>query len=185
MPASVRSRSSGDTTVRTYTRPVNLPDGNTCDLSDAYGERARVFAPVLRHFGGRRRFAGAVETLKCFEDNSKLRELTNTAGDGRVLVVDAGGSMRCALVGDTIAREAIAHGWSGIVLHGCVRDTAALASLELGVMALASTPRRSAKNGQGRVGVPLELAGVSCSPGDVLVADEDGVVILDAASLKA
>ncbi len=140
---------------------------------------------MLRHFGGRRRFAGAVETLECFEDNSRLRELMNTAGDGRVLVVDAGGSLRCALLGDTIAREAIAHDWIGIVIHGCVRDTAALARLELGVMALGSTPRRSAKNGEGRVGVPVELAGVPCSPGDVLVADEDGIVVIDAASLEA
>lgn len=159
---------------------MELPAENTCDLSDAYGERARVLAPVLRHFGGRRRFAGAVETLKCFEDNTKLRELANTAGDGRVLVVDAGGSMRCALVGDTIAREAIAHGWAGIVLNGCVRDTAALAGLELGVMALASTPRRSAKNGEGQTGAPVELGGVLCSPGDLLVADEDGIVVIDA-----
>ena len=140
---------------------------------------------MLRHFGGRRRFAGAVETLECFEDNSRLRELMNTAGDGRVLVVAAGGSLRCALLGDTIAREAIAHDWIGIVIHGCVRDTAALARLELGVMALGSTPRRSAKNGEGRVGVPVELAGVLCSAGDLLVADEDGIVVIDAASLEA
>jgi len=164
---------------------LDLLDGNTCDLSDAYGDRARVFAPMLRHFGGRRRFAGAVETLECFEDNSRLRELMNTAGDGRVLVVDAGGSPRCALLGDTIAKEAIAHGWIGIVIHGCVRDTAALATLGLGVMALGSTPRRSAKNGEGRVGVPVELAGVLCSAGDLLVADEDGIVVIDAASLEA
>jgi len=158
---------------------LDLPHGNTCDLSDTYGERARVFAPGLRHFGGRRRFAGAIETLECFEDNSRLRELANTSGNGRVLVVDAGGSLRCALLGDTIAGEALSHGWIGVVIHGCVRDTAALATIELGVVALASTPRRSAKNGEGRAGIPVELAGVLCSPGDLLVADEDGIVVID------
>lgn len=152
---------------------------STCDLSDEYGDRARVLPPGLRHFGGRRRFAGTVETVKCFEDNSRVKEVLNTPGEGRILVVDGGGSLRYALLGDTIGREAVDHGWAGLVVHGCVRDTAVLATLELGVLALGSTPRRSLKNGEGQSAVPVEVAGVAVSPGEYLVADEDGVVVLD------
>lgn len=158
---------------------------STADLCDALGEAARVLPPALRHFGGRRRFSGEVLTVRCFEDNSRLKELANTPGAGRVLLVDGGGSTRCALLGDTIAAEALEHGWTGVVVHGCVRDTVALASLELGVMALGSTPRRSLKNGEGQAGVALELAGVRCSPGDLLFADEDGVLVVDPGALPS
>ena len=153
---------------------------STCDLSDTYGRRARVLPPVLRHFGGRIRFGGEIATLKCFEDNSRLRELTSTSGGGRVLLVDGGGSTRHALLGDTIAKEALEHGWAGIVVHGSVRDTAALATLDLGVMGLAATPLRSLKNGEGAAGITVEIAGVACSPGELLFADEDGVLVIDA-----
>ena len=155
-------------------------DGTTCDLSDAHGERARVLPPQLRHFGGTRRFHGAVVTVECFEDNSKLKELAGTPGAGRVLLVDGGGSTRCALLGDTVAGQALENGWAGIVVHGCVRDTAALETMQIGVMALASSPRRSQKNDDGQVNVPVEIGGVRIAPGDLLVADEDGIVILDA-----
>ena len=151
---------------------------STCDLSDVHGEQARVLPPVFRHFGGRRRFAGEVVTVKCFEDNSRLKELVATDGGGRVIVVDGGGSTRCALLGDMVACEALAHGWVGIVVWGCVRDTAVLATLDLGVAALASMPRRSLKNGDGQIGVAVELAGVPCAPGDTLVADEDGIILI-------
>jgi regulator of ribonuclease activity A len=97
-----------------------------------------------------------------------------------VLVVDGGGSMRYALLGDMLGKEAVKNGWAGIVVHGCVRDTAVLATLDLGVMALAASPRRSLKHGEGKWNVPIELLGVRCAPGDRLVADEDGVVLLEA-----
>ncbi len=151
---------------------------STCDLSDTHGDGARVLAPILRHFGGRRRFGGAVVTVKCFEDNARLKELVGTAGAGRVIVVDGGGSTRCALLGDMVAREALEHGWAGIVVWGCVRDTEELKTLDLGVMALAPMPRRPLKHGDGQIDVAVELAGVRCAPGDTLVADEDGVVLL-------
>jgi len=151
---------------------------STCDLSDSHGDGARVCPPVFRHFGGRRRFAGEVVTVKCFEDNSRLKELVGTEGGGRVIVVDGGGSMRCALLGDMVAREALEHGWAGIVVWGCVRDTDVLQTLDLGIMALAPMPRRSQKNGEGKIGVAVELAGVGCTPGDTLVADEDGIVLI-------
>jgi regulator of ribonuclease activity A len=154
---------------------------STCDLSDTYGELARIVSPGLRHFGGKRRFNGAVATVKCFEDNSRVRELVTTPGDGRVLLVDGGGSTRYALLGDMLGREALAHGWAGVVVYGCVRDTSVLETLKLGVMALAATPRRSLKNGEGTVGVPIEIAGTPCRPGDLLFADDDGIVVIDPA----
>lgn len=154
---------------------------STSDLCDALGDQCRVLAPGLVHFGGRRRFEGEIVTVKCFEDNSRVRELVATPGEGRVLLVDGGASMRYALLGDTLGRTAVESGWSGIVIAGCVRDTAALGELSLGVMALGATPRRSLKNGEGFVGVPVDVAGVRCLPGELLVADEDGVVVLDPA----
>jgi len=160
-----------------------IPDGwSTCDLSDAHGDAARVLPPLFRHFGGRSRFSGTVATVECFEDNSRVKEQLNTPGEGRVLVVAGGGSIRCALLGDTIGGEAVAAGWAGVVLDGCVRDTAALATLDLGVLAIGVVPRRSLKNGQGVAGGPVEVAGIPCVPGDLLFADEDGVVLLPAGS---
>lgn len=157
---------------------------STCDLSDKYGERARVVPPSLRHFGGKKRFHGPVVTLRCPEDNSRLKELASTPGAGRVLVVDGGGSLRYALLGDMIGKLVLDHGWAGVVVHGAVRDSAALAELDLGVMALGVMPRRSLKNGEGQVGLVVELAGVSCAPGDMLFADEDGIVLIDPALLS-
>lgn len=153
----------------------------TCDLADEHGDAARVVGPGLRHFGGVTRFTGRVETVSCRDDNSRVRELVRTPGDGRVLVVDGGGSMASALVGDMLGAAALEHGWVGIVVHGCVRDTATLATMDLGVMALGTMPRRSARDGAGTVGDPVDLLGVPCRRGDVLYADHDGVVLLDAA----
>jgi regulator of ribonuclease activity A len=153
----------------------------TCDLSDEHGDAVRHIAR-LRHFGGVRRFTGPVETVKCFEDNSRVKELANTPGEGRVLVVDGGGSLRYALVGDIIGGEMVANGWAGVVIHGAVRDSATLATLELGVMALGTTPRRSSRVGEGRAGLAIEIGDASIEPGDVLYADEDGIVLLSPGS---
>lgn len=150
----------------------------TCDLSDEHGTDARVLAAGLRHYGGTTRFSGVVETVKCFEDNARVKALANTPGDGRVLVVDGGGSLRYALLGDMIGAEAVAQGWAGVVIHGAIRDSAALATMVLGVMALGTTPRRSSRNGEGRAGEPIEIEGTRIVPGDVLYADEDGIVLL-------
>jgi regulator of ribonuclease activity A len=155
---------------------------STCDLSDQYGDRARVLSPVFRHFGKTRRFSGEVATIKCFEDNSRVREIVKTAGRGRVLVVDGGASPRYALMGDSLARDALDNGWAGVVIHGYVRDSAVLATLDLGIAALGVTPRRSLKNGEGQVGVPVEIAGARCVPGDRLFADEDGILLLAAST---
>jgi regulator of ribonuclease activity A len=159
-----------------------MMDLKTTDLSDAYPE-VQVGEPLLRHFGGRRAFGGPIETLKLFEDNALVRSLLEEAGDGRVLVVDGGGSLRCALLGDQLAALAVANGWAGVVVHGCVRDTAELAMLDLGVLALAPHPRRSVKRGEGERGGTLHFAGLTLARGHFLYADEDGVIVAERALL--
>jgi regulator of ribonuclease activity A len=147
----------------------------TTDLLDAHPGLEACEAG-LRHFGGVRRFSGEAVTLRCLEDNSRVRELLKTPGRGRVLVIDGGGSRRCALVGDLLAESAHQQGWSGIVVAGCVRDSAKLAQLPIGILALGVQPRRSEKHGQGVDGVPVAILGARVHPGDHVYADEDGVV---------
>lgn len=149
----------------------------TADLFDAHGEACRVLEPALRSLGGRARFGGAVVTLKLHEDNSLVRDALGEAGEGRVLVVDGGGSLRCALVGDRLAAKGVENGWAGIVVWGCVRDAAILRTLDIGCMALATNPAKSVKRGQGLRDVPVTFLGATVAPGDWLYADEDGVLV--------
>ena len=151
----------------------------TCDLYDRHGEQLRVLPPLFRDFGGRPRFAGTVVTVKCFEDNSRIKELLATAGAGKVLLVDGGGSDRCALMGDQIAAAASSNGWEGVVICGYVRDLAALRELPLGIRALGAIPRKSQRRGAGTIQEEIAIAGVTCRPGDQLFAEEDGIVLLD------
>ncbi|MCC7253698.1 ribonuclease E activity regulator RraA [Hyphomicrobium sp.] len=151
---------------------------STCDLSDQHRDAARIPAPVFRDFGGRQCFQGAAVTVKCFEDNSRVKELLATPGHGRVLVVDGGGSTRCALLGDMIGKDAVANGWEGVVIYGCVRDTALLATLDIGIKAIGANPRRSTRRGEGIVGIQVDIAGVLVSDGDSVFGDEDGIVVL-------
>ena len=153
---------------------------STSDLYDLHGEKLRVLPAVFQDFGGRKSFSGEVVTVKCFEDNSRVKDLLSTPGGGKVLVVDGGGSLRCALLGDLIAGQALANSWEGVVIYGCVRDRAALSELALGVKALASIPRKSVRRGEGQSQIPIEIGGVACQPGDRLVADEDGIVLIPA-----
>jgi len=149
----------------------------TADVLDEYGDRAAVCLLRFRSFG-RPAFSGRIATVRCFEDNVLLRRSLEEPGESRVLVVDGGGSERCALLGDNIASLAVRNGWAGIVLNGCVRDSAALESLELGVKALGTNPRQSRKEGAGEAGVPLAFGGVVFTPGSQLYADADGVVVV-------
>ncbi len=158
--------------------PDSLIPVPTADLVDRYGTELRVCDLQFRQFGGHRGFAGPVRTVSCHEDNGLLRDLLHTSGDGHVLVVDGGGSLRTALVGDRIAGAAQDNGWAGLILHGAVRDSAALFGLRLGVKALGTIPRKSAKNSAGAVDVPVTFGGVTFRPGDVLHADDDGIVLL-------
>ena len=149
----------------------------TTDLCDEYSNELDVCEPVFRDYGGRRRFAGPVATIKCFEDNSRVRELVAERGDGRVLVIDAGGSMRRAVLGDLLAQSAVDNGWSGFVIHGCIRDAAAIAQMPVGVRALGTLPLKTDKHGEGQRDLPVRFAGATFHPGDWLYADEDGIIV--------
>jgi len=150
---------------------------STSDLFDAYPGAASC-ETQFRQFGGVRAFSGPIATVRCHEDNVLLRARVSEPGDGRVLVVDGGGSFRCALLGDNIAGLAVASGWAGIVVYGCVRDVAALAELPIGIKALGTNPRPSGKGGAGEVDVPVTFGGAEFTPGSILHADDDGVIVL-------
>ncbi len=147
----------------------------TADICDAHPD-ANVADPAFRNYGGAVQFFGPVETVRCFEDNSIVRKALESPGEGRVLVVDGGGSMRCALVGDQLGELALANGWVGIVVEGCVRDTAALRNLPIGIRALGSNPMRSTKRGQGHMSVMVRIGRMDVRSGWWLYADEDGIV---------
>lgn len=149
----------------------------TADLYDRYGETLQIAAPIFQDYGGRSAFQGAVVTLKVFEDNSLVRSALEEPGEQRVLVVDGGGSLRCALVGDMLAELARSNGWAGIVVYGCVRDADALAKIPIGVKALATNPRKSVKKGEGTRDIALRFAELVVEPGQYLYADRDGIAI--------
>ncbi len=152
---------------------------STADLCDAMGDAVRVAEPVFRDYGGVRRFAGPAATLRVLEDNALVRSTLEQPGEGRVLVVDGGGSVRTALVGGTLAALAAANGWSGLVIHGAVRDLAELAGEAVGIRALGASPRRSAKAGRGEAGIEVTVAGIAVRPGNQVWADEDGIIVAD------
>lgn len=164
--------------------PSSPPSVVTCDLCDSHKNDSdgafRVLPPVFRDFGGVAAFAGTVSTVKCFEDNSLVKAAVDSAGEGRVLVVDGGASLRRALVGGNLAAAAARNGWAGLVIDGCVRDVAELAACALGIRALACIPLPTEKRGQGERDVPVQIQGVWVRPGERLVADADGIVVLPA-----
>ncbi len=149
----------------------------TADLCDAHESAVRVAEPIFHDYGGEPDFCGRIATVKVYEDNAVVRSALETPGQGRVLVIDGGGSLRCALVGDMLAGLAQANGWAGIVVNGCVRDAAALANLPLGIKALATNPLKSKKGGAGETDVPVTFAGATFVPGEYLYADGDGVIV--------
>ena len=152
-----------------------MPQWSTPDLCDAHPE-VQVAEPLFRDFGGAQAFSGTIVTLRCPEDNSRVREQVEQAGTGKVLVIEAGGSLRHAMLGDMLAEKAVANGWSGVLVHGCVRDVEVLANLPLGIKALAAVPMKTEKRGLGEVDVPVRFAGVSFVPGQWLYADANGVI---------
>ena len=159
-----------------------LPDTepSTADLVDRHGDALDSIPVQFRSFGRRTRFSGPAVTVKCFEDNALLKATLADHPDpgGRVLVVDGGGSLRSALVGDLIAGIAVDRGWAGLVICGAVRDSAALDALDLGIKALGTNPRKSSKTGAGVVDGPVEIGGVRITPGQTVHSDEDGIVVL-------
>lgn len=149
----------------------------TADIYDELGEEIQSLPLQLQSFGGRRAFSGPVRTVRCFEDNALLKATVSTPGDGAVLVVDGGGSVERALMGDMIAQIAASNGWAGVVINGAIRDRAVIAGIDLGVKALGSNPRKSVKDGVGEVDVNLEFGGVTFRVGATLYSDDDGILV--------
>ncbi|MEZ2391784.1 ribonuclease E activity regulator RraA [bacterium RCC_150] len=149
----------------------------TADLYDTRANELASLSLQMRNFGGMEQFSGAIRTVQCFEDNALVKEVLSQKGDGSVLVVDGGGSLRTALVGDVMAGMAAENGWAGLVIHGVVRDSTALAGLPLGIKAMGTNPCKSTKAGTGRHGCVLRFGGVTFVPGAFLYADADGVVV--------
>ncbi|MFC7367085.1 MULTISPECIES: ribonuclease E activity regulator RraA [Vreelandella] len=159
----------------TTSRPVVTPD--LCDANPGVA----VLEPMFANYGGVDDFHGPIRTVKCFEDNSLVKQAVAEDGNGAVLVVDAGGSYRCAMLGDMLAEQAVKNGWAGIVIYGCVRDVDILATLPLGVQALGSHPRKSDKRGEGQRDIPVTIAGTTLEVGQWLYADNNGIIIANEA----
>ena len=150
------------------------------DLCDQYGDSLRVLSPMLKNFGGNNCFHGKISTIKCHEDNSFVADAVREEGDGFVLVVDGGGSLRCALLGDNLAAIAASNSWAGIIVFGCVRDVVALKDISLGIQALAPHPMKSVKRQVGLRDVEVSFGGVSFIPGQYVYADDNGVIVSEA-----
>lgn len=149
----------------------------TPDLCDEYPSLVRVVEPMFKNYGGKRSFGGQIVTIKCFEDNSLVREQVALEGRGKVLVVDGGGSLRRACLGDMLAEKAVANGWEGIVIYGCIRDVDAITELSLGVQALNTHPMKTDKKGIGELEVEVTFGGVTFVPGEYVYADNNGVIV--------
>ncbi len=150
----------------------------TADLVDEIGDGVRSCDLQFRQFGGLAEFAGPITTVRCHQDNALLKSVLSEPGNGRVLVVDGGGSLHTALVGDVIAELARANGWAGLLIHGAVRDAATLRTLQIGIKALGTNPRKSSKTGSGERDVVIVLGGVEFRPGEIAFSDDDGVVVV-------
>ncbi|MCE5290586.1 MAG: ribonuclease E activity regulator RraA [Nocardiaceae bacterium] len=149
----------------------------TADLADEIGPGIRSCDTQFRQFGGRSAFAGPITTIRCFQDNLLVKQTLNSPGNGGVLVVDGDASVHTALVGDLIAGAAVKNGWVGVIVNAAVRDSAILKTLDIGIKALGTNPRKSTQTGSGEKNVPVEIGGVTFNPGEICYSDEDGVVV--------
>lgn len=152
----------------------------TADLCDD-NPNVQVAEPIFNNYGGNKAFYGEIVTLKLFEDNSFVRQHLETEGKGRVLVVDGGGSLRCALLGDMLAELGVKNGWAGLIIYGCIRDSKDVAEFDLGVKAINTCPLKSKKRNEGQVNIPVRFAGVTFQPGHFAYADEDGLIVSEKA----
>jgi regulator of ribonuclease activity A len=150
---------------------------STADLYDERGHELQSVSLQFQNIGGLSGFSGPVRTVRCFQDNARLKELLSSPGDGAVLVIDGGGSLETALVGDVIGSLAVDNGWAGIIVNGAIRDRVALGTLPFGVKALGSNPAKSTKTGEGETDVPVEIGGVVFQPGAIVWCDEDGILV--------
>jgi regulator of ribonuclease activity A len=147
------------------------------DICDDFIEEISVLEPLFTDFGGKVKFSGEIATIKCFEDNSLVRDAVRSPGRGRVLVVDGGGSLRHALLGDLLAAAAAENGWQGLLINGCVRDVEILETIDLGVKALNSHPVKTDKRGEGQRDINVSFAGATIRPGHYFYADANGIVV--------
>ena len=152
----------------------------TADLVDDIGPDVRSCDLQFRQFGGRAQFAGRITTVRCFQDNALLKSVLSEPGNGGVLVIDGDGSLHTALVGDLIAALGRDNGWTGLIINGAVRDASTLRTLDIGIKALGTNPRKSTKTGAGERDVPLEFGGVVFNPGEIAYSDDDGIVVVAA-----
>lgn len=150
----------------------------TADLVDSIGADVRSCDVQFRQFGGHTQFAGPISTVRCFQDNALLKSVLSQPNEGGVLVVDGGGSLHTALVGDLIAELARSNGWAGLIVNGAVRDAAALRGLDIGIKALGTNPRKSTKTGDGERDIEITLGGVTFLPGEIAYSDDDGIVVV-------
>jgi regulator of ribonuclease activity A len=149
----------------------------TADICDAYADRVQVCEPLFQAYGGITAMHGGVSTVRCFEDNSRVKDAVESPGHGRILIVDGGGSRRHALFGGNLGKAAVKNGWAGVIIYGCIRDSAELGGMKLALRALGTMPLRSEKRGEGERDMPVRFAGVTFRPGDYVYADEDGIVV--------
>ena len=149
----------------------------TADIYYEYEEKLQISTPMFNDYGGNLKFCGPASTVRVFEDNSLVRAALEEPGEGRVLVIDGGGSLKCALLGDILAELGKENDWAGIIVYGCIRDSAVIANIAIGVKALNTNPRKSVKKGIGERDGSVDFADVIISPGDYIYADEDGIVI--------
>lgn len=150
---------------------------STPDLCDQFPEDVNVLDPIFNNYGGLSSFCGQVVTIKCFEDNSVVKALLDEPGNGRVIVMDGGGSLRRAILGDMLAENAVQNGWAGLIINGCIRDCDEIAALSIGVKALNTHPMKTEKRGIGDLNVPVSFAGQTIYPNDWIYADRNGIVV--------
>ena len=152
-------------------------DFSTADLYDKYEESLQIARPIFNDYGGKKAFCGPMATVKVLEDNSLVKEALAEAGQGKVLIVDGGASLRCALAGDRLAQMGRENGWAGIIVYGCIRDSQIIAAMDIGLKALNTNPRKSVKQGRGERDIPLYFADVCFAPGRYVYADRDGIAL--------
>jgi len=157
----------------------------TPDLCDAYPDLVRVLEPIFKNYGGRSSFGGEIVTVKCFEDNSVVKENAGKAGQGKVMVVDGGGSLKKALLGDLIAETALNNGWEGFIVYGCIRDVEPISNMQIGVKALNSIPLKTQRKGKGENNVKINFGGVTFNPGEYIYADTTGIIVLSEPLIKS
>lgn len=149
----------------------------TADLCDDHSDALSIAQPMFNDYGKNIAFSGQISTVKCFEDNSLVRKQLEQPGNGRVLVVDGGGSTRCAMVGDILAQMGADNGWNGIIVYGCIRDSGVIATIDIGMKAIGTMPLKSVKKGEGEVDICVHFADVDFIPGHFVYADEDGIIL--------